>query len=94
MRPTRTVLAQSAAVLGLFAFLVGVFGDGKLDTADLKAIGLALGGASLMWFFGTRTSASHAAAYEAGRQDGYDTGYEDGRRVAKPVVVSLGSKAG
>jgi len=94
MRPSKTVVAQWTAYAGLIAFVAGVFGDGRFDMSDLRAVGLAVGGSALLWFFVIRGRYSDQEIYEAGRRagqaEGYGEGFSDGRQVARPVVVPIG----
>lgn len=83
MRLTKTAVARTLASLGLVVFLIGIFGDGVLDWADIRAVGVASGICSLMWFFMTRARRDEDAIF----QSGYDSGWLAGRRVARPVVV-------
>jgi hypothetical protein len=93
MRPTKTVLAVVVNTAGLAAFTAGVLDDGRVDRADLRAIGLAVFLGSLIWHLITKARRSEEAVYEAGRQAGYDAGFIDGRRIARPVVVPIGKLA-
>lgn len=83
MRLTKTATARATAVLGLLVFGYGILEDGKIDRTDIRAVGLACATASLMWFFVSRGRHAEQRAYQAG----YDVGYLDGRRVARPVVI-------
>lgn len=89
MRLTTTVSAVGINLAGAAAFVLGVFSDGRIDTADLRSFGLAMFLGSLIWFLVTRGRRSEDEVYEAGRQAGYDAGFIDGRRIARPVVVPL-----
>lgn len=89
MRLTKTVSAVGINGAGAAAFVVGVFADGKIDTADLRAFGLIVFVSSLVWGLMSRGRRDEDAVYEAGREAGYDAGFIDGRRIARPVVVSI-----
>lgn len=85
--PNRTVLA--AASLGTAVMLSGIFEDGTVDSSDVRTIGAVLILASLLPWVVAKLPRSTRAAYELGRADGYRDGYDEGRLVARPVVVPM-----
>lgn len=80
-------VAVAAQIVGYSMLVVGVLMDGDIDHNDVRGVGIGTVMVSLMWFFVSRTRHDEARIYERGHQAGYDSGYIDGRRVAKPVVV-------
>jgi hypothetical protein len=95
MKLTKTRIVLIIEAIGAVVFLAGIFGDGNVSEGDLRAVGVGIIICTLTWRFTTSARPTEQAIYEAGRayghSQGYDTGYADGRSVARPVVV--GSKA-
>jgi hypothetical protein len=75
------------AVLGVAALCFGCVGASL--RSDAISIGTVLVLGTSIWQLAVRKSKNEDALYEAGRQNGYDAGFMDGRRVAKPVVVPI-----
>ena len=89
MQIRKTIIASIAATGFAALAAYGILRDGGVSLDDWRNLGLGGGIATLMWFFVSRGRCSDAEVYEAGRQAGYDAGFIDGRRIARPVVVPL-----
>lgn len=89
MRHLKCRAAAAAQAVGYLLIVGGVLGDGTIDHTDVRGVGIATVMCSLMWFFVSRGRAGDVRLYEAAHQAGYDAGYIDGRRIARPVVVKL-----
>lgn len=79
----------AAALISLVAILAGVLGDGRVDLADLKTLGAVGMIGTVVWYLQSRQRRDDEAVYDAGHRAGYDAGFLDGRRTARPVVVPL-----
>lgn len=82
----------SAAVGAAGTTIITTLGHGH--SGATVAVGVALLGAMstaacLVCESVARHGKPASDAYEAGHQAGYDKGYLDGRRVARPVIVTL-----
>src|SRR5438093_1248491 len=81
--------SAAAAIVTCAAALAALFGalEGYAHWYETAVIVLMVAATATV---GIRTS-MNAEVLERVRQDGYDDGYEAGRRVAKPVLVKLAS---
>lgn len=82
-------LSVALMVLGYVSLIYGTLADGTVSGSDVRALALGVIVCSVTYFFTTRERIDEHAIYEHGHQAGYDAGYLDGRRVAKPVIVPL-----
>lgn len=72
--PKRRIQAARLGIIGGYLLLAaGVFGDGRLDLTDLRALGLGTLVGSALWV--------GLDFYESVRQCAYDDGYADCQRT-------------
>jgi hypothetical protein len=62
---------------------------GWREDVRLLHVGATVLLAAVGWLLAVRHGKPASDAYEQGHQAGYDKGYCEGRRVARPVVVDL-----
>lgn len=72
----------------------GVLGDGHVSEPDMRAVGVVTALCSTIWYCMTRARHCEEVLVERGRQAGYDQGYMDGRRIARPVAVPIREEVG
>lgn len=74
--------------IGAVGTVAGVGVDGRVDANDIRALGLGLVFVGLGWLAVKHTTRPMSAVYELGHQEGRAIGYEEGRKVAKPVLLT------
>lgn len=86
IRARKTIQITSLAVLVLSALAMGVAVVVGEAEVGLYRLALTVWLIAATAFIAARTGVT-SAVLEVIRQSAYDSGYEDGRRVARPVVV-------
>lgn len=82
--------AVAGTTIGTVLFTGGVFADGRIGTDDLRLLGATIIVACICWYLSNRMRVGEEAAYEAGRQVGWEQGFQDARaRTGRPTVVPL-----
>lgn len=77
---------------GIITMGYGMLDDGRIDSADIRAIAILIILAGLGSLAHARAHRPTRAAYELGHGDGFAAGYEEGRRVGRPTVVQLSAR--
>jgi hypothetical protein len=73
--------------LGIIITAFGIFEDGKVDASDIRAVGVLTALSGVAWLTSRRISKPANAAYELGHAEGYRSGYQDGRKIARLTIV-------
>lgn len=101
-KPTFPRCLLPTIALGLIAMAIGIALDGKVDASDIRSVGVGAAVIGLGWLLEHRNTmklaaqlaevAKETAQYQLGRRDGFEEGYQDGRRVGRPTVVKMAGR--